>query len=296
MVDVVHALPEKKSPGRLAGCLTPVRKLLRPILPYWAVVALKALWAEYSFRNFKPRVVRHRYGAYDFQIELIDFDGALWLDREYDEREFAEIGLLKRHKLAPGAKVFNAGANQCVQAMMMATEVAPNGFVWAIEPNRHNVRAGVRNCELNHIRNLQVIEAAASAAPGQLWFNRSMNGQVALKHELGAHLVEVITIDNLAAKFGPPDVLYIDVEGFECEVLAGAKGTLESHRPDCFVEVHLQMGLERFGGSASSVLSFFPVDTYDLYYNDGETADYHRVGKEADLPRKRFYLLALARQ
>jgi FkbM family methyltransferase len=276
--------------------LAPLRKLLRRALPYWAVAMLKSAWAEYSFRSFNARVVRHRYGAYDLQVELIDFDGASWLDKDYEESAFAEIAMLKRHKLGPGAKVFNAGANQCLQAMMMAREAKPGGFVWAIEPNPHNVQAGLRNCELNDIDNVKLIEAAVSSTRGQLWFNRAMNGQVAVsQHEAGAHLVEVVTIDDLSANFGPPDVLYIDVEGFECEVLEGARATLGSHAPDCFVEVHLQTGLERYGGSMGKVLSFFPSSRYDLYYSHGDDGVFRQVATNTVLPQKRFYLVALAR-
>lgn len=280
----------------LLGYLLPVRKLLRRILPYWAVAVLNAVWAEYSFRTFKGRVARHRYGTYDFQVELIDFDGASWLDKDYDESAFAEIAVLKRHRLGPGAKVFNAGANQCVQAMMMAKEVKPGGFVWAIEPNRHNVQAGLKNCELNGIDNVKLIEAAASSARGQLWFNSAMNGHVAMsQYEAGAHLVEVVTIDDLSAKFGAPDVLYIDVEGFECEVLEGARATLASHAPDCFVEVHLQIGLERYGGSLEKVLSFLPSSRYDLFYSNGDDGIFRQVETNTMLPEKRFYLVALSR-
>jgi FkbM family methyltransferase len=276
--------------------LDPLKKSLRRVLPYWCVAMLKSLWAEYSFRRFKPRVVGHRYGPYDFQLLLVDFDGESWLDKDYEDGAFAEIGLLKRHKLVPGAKVFNAGANQFVQAMMMAREVAPGGLVYAVEPNCHNTQAGRRNCELNGINNVRVVEAAASSMPGQLWFNRAMNGQVAIsRHEAGAHLVEVVTIDDLSAKFGPPDVLYIDVEGFECKVLEGARGTLETLAPDCFVEVHLQMGLERYGGSIGTVLSYFPNSRYDLYYSDGDDGVFRQIETNSVLPQKRFYLVALGR-
>jgi len=174
--------------------------------------------------------------------------------------------------------------------------VQPGGFVWAIEPNPHNVQAGLRNCELNAIQNVELIEAAASSRRGQLWFNRGMNGQVAVsRHEAGAHLVNVVTVDGLSAEFGPPDVLYIDVEGFECEVLEGARGTLEAHAPDCFVEVHLQMGLERYGGSIGTVLSYFPNSRYDLYYSNGDDGVFRQVETNSVLPRKRFYLVALSR-
>jgi FkbM family methyltransferase len=276
--------------------LAPVQKVLRPILPNWTLAILKAAWAEYSFSNFKRRIVRHRYGAYEFSVELIDFDGALWFDTDYEEGVCAEIALLKRHKLVPGAKVFNAGANQCVQAMMMAKEVGPRGCVWAIEPNPHNIRAGRRNCKLNDIHNVQMIEAVVSSAPGQLWFDRSMNGHVAVSQkEFGSYLIDAVTIDDLSAKFGAPDVLYIDVEGFECEVLKGARTTLASYAPDCFVEVHLQVGLERYGGSLGEVLSFLPSSRYDLFYNDGYEGLFRQVETKTVLPEKRFYLVALSK-
>jgi len=234
--------------------------------------------------------------VYDFQLQLVDFDGERWFDKDYDDGAFAEIALLKQHKLVAGAKVFNAGANQCLQAMMMAREVEPGGLVYAIEPNSHNTQAGRRNCELNGIHNVRVVEAAASSTPGQLWFNRAMNGQVAAsRHEAGAHLVNVVTIDGLSAELGPPDVLYIDVEGFECEVLEGARGTLESHAPDCFVEVHLQMGLERYGGSLEKVLSYFPNNRYNLYFSNGDDGVFRQVETNTVLPQKRFYVVALGR-
>jgi len=47
-------------------------------------------------------------------------------------------------------------------------------------------------------------------------------------------------VDRLARL---PDVLKIDVEGFEAEVLAGASGLL-AHRPRLFLELHLDL-LER---------------------------------------------------
>jgi FkbM family methyltransferase len=180
--------------------------------------------------------------------------------------------------------------------MMLAKEVEPDGFCWAVEPNHHNVCAGRRNAKLNGIQNMEVIEAAVSSAPGTVLFNSSMNGRVTQDvNESGAHSVPAITIDGLAAEKGSPQLLYIDVEGFECEVLKGARETLHSSKPDCYVEVHLQMGLERFGGSAEKVLSFFPRNQYDLFFNCGDGAAYQRLGVSSDLPKKRFCLAVLSR-
>jgi hypothetical protein len=52
------------------------------------------------------------------------------------------------------------------------------------------------------------------------------------------HRVTVSTVDAEADKLGLPklDFIKIDVEGFECDVLAGAKETLERYKPQVFIE------------------------------------------------------------
>jgi FkbM family methyltransferase len=274
-----------------------LKNFLHPLIPLSVRSVLKVFWARYSYAAYKPRTVRHRYGPYEFLIEIVCYDGETWFNRDWEDGEVAEIALLKQHKLAAGATVFNIGANQCLQAMMMAREVGPSGSVWAVEPNGHNVRAGLRNCELNGIRNCRIREAAVSSASGRIPFNQSMNGQVALsERQIGAHFVEAITIDEMTAEYGMPDVLYVDVEGFECHVLEGARATLAKSRPDCFVEVHLGMGLEKFGGSSARLLSFFPSKEYRLYCSVPSEGRFWEVSAAEEIPTKRFFLLALARE
>jgi len=57
--------------------------------------------------------------------------------------------------------------------------------------------------------------------------------------------VPVRTIDDLAAEVGPPDLIKIDVEGFEGEVLAGAEKTLDQGRCLLFLEMHNRLMRDR---------------------------------------------------
>ena len=192
-------------------------------------------------------------------MHLVDYDGAEWYDHDWDS--LPEMTLLRAHGLRPGAIAFNAGSNQGLQAMMLAKAVEPDGFVLGIEPSHSNVQAARRNAELNQLTNLTFIEAAASNSPGHVIITQTMNAHVvADARQFGVRQVDAVSIDELSKQYGAPQVLYIDVEGFECRVLEGARETLRMHTPDCFVEVHVNLGLEEFGGSVSQGTFVFSTE------------------------------------
>ena len=167
------------------------------MLPHWGVVALKALWVKIRFEDSSLELFVTGTARTTFNSDWLILTVKAGLIKITTMELLPKSPCRKRHKWFLGAKVFNAGANQCVQTMMMAREVGTNGFVWAIEPNPHNAQAGLRNCQLNDIhlsgdRGCGIIKTGAAS-----WFNRSMNGQVAgSAHEVGAHLVDVVTIDD----------------------------------------------------------------------------------------------------
>lgn len=239
-----------------------MKKFVKAIVPKPLWSRLRVLRVRYMRARFRRRRVRHNYGGFDLEVELVDPMGAGWYDHDY--AELHEVALLKRHGLRPGARIFDIGAHQCVVAMMLAKTVGPQGFVLAVEASPENCQAGEQNRKLNGIENCRILHAAGAARSGRLTFNRGTNGQVDDgSGDWGQIEVDAYSVDDLANQFGAPDVLFIDVEGFECELLRGAQKTLAA-RPDCFVEVHVNAGLEKYGGSVSKVLSLFP-DGYQFF-------------------------------
>ena len=129
--------------------------------------------------------------------------------------------------------------------------------------------------------------------PGELSFSEDWGAQ-----KVGSGVVKVpaITIDSLTEKYGAPDVVYVDVEGFECQALQGAQATLKA-LPDLYIEVHAGIGLEDFGRSVDKILSLLPPTGYELLAV--EPCD--DLSKEVAVPfhtglpwlHKRFYLIAL---
>lgn len=175
--------------------------------------------------------------------------------------------------------------------MMLAKSVGEKGFVLAVEANPQNCKAGKRNMELNGIDNCRILHAAGAARSGTVVFNRGTNGQVDDgSGEWGRMEVKAVTVDDLAAAHGVPDVLFIDVEGFECALLEGAQKTLAS-RPDCFVEAHVGVGLERYGGSVERLLKLFPAG-YQFFVAPPDGA-FVPFKEDNDLLQQRFFLVAI---
>lgn len=217
-----------------------------------------------------------------------------WYDRDW--AELPEIALVRRFRLRPGARAFDLGAHHGIVALMLARIVGPAGQVIAVEASPHNAALCSRNRDLNDAQQLKVVQAAVSDRPGKLFFNQGCNGQIDDgSGDWGRIEVEAVTIDELANAHGRPAVLFLDVEGAECQVLDGARQVLASC-PDCCVEVHVGAGLEKLGGSADGVLAFFPADLYERYVHTEVNPEPIPI-EQADpvYLRSRFFLTAIGR-
>lgn len=244
-------------------------------------------YAELRFRSYK---VTHRYGGRALVVHIADPTSRDWYDRDMDMP--AEVAVLReRGRLRPGARVFDLGAHQAVIALLLAGSVEPGGEVVAVEAAPFNVRVARRNVAVNGCTNVAIVPAAVSDRDGTIWFDDAWNGSVSEAAGDGV-CIEAVTIDTLTERHGTPDVLFIDVEGFEAHALRGAARTLAAHRPDLFVEVHVDVGLHRFG-TVADVLSQVPSG-YELLVSAGEGAPFVPIGAGDDIMTRRFFLVALA--
>lgn len=146
----------------------------------------------------------------------------------------------------PGDCVWDVGANVGLYTQQFLDWVGPNGHVVAFEPVPENA-ALLR--ELDAGPRLTVVEAALADVDGQI--SLVVSGESGETSHIGSNSSDALTVrvargDSLAADEGVPipDVVKIDVEGFEGDVLDGLPTVLRSAR-DVVVEVHFAALTER---------------------------------------------------
>jgi FkbM family methyltransferase len=140
--------------------------------------------------------------------------------------------------IRPGDTVWDIGANEGLYAAKAAEIVGAAGRVLAFEPSRAvlpRLRAAVKQ-----YKQARIVETALSDKPGQASFfdtECTYTSSMSAKDGEG-YTVQVNTGDEFLAS-DPPNVVKIDVEGFEGEVIEGLQRTLASPMlRGVFVEVH----------------------------------------------------------
>jgi FkbM family methyltransferase len=263
-----------------------VKRVLQPSATR-KYLRLLRIWLKRAL--YRNRVVNHIYGGIPLKVELHDPDSAGWYDHDWEP--LPEIEFLRKHGLKPGARLFDLGAHQGIVAMQLARIVEP-GEVIAVEGNWFNAARARRNAELNSLSNLHILHAIAAAEPGNLYFSEGSNASVA-RGRVASFQVRSVSVDELAREYGRPDVLFVDVEGYELEALKGATDTLRAGA-DWFIEVHQGCGLEQYGGSVDEVLAAFPVELFKLYFCLAESNEFWQLQHADALPNNRFYLIAIS--
>ena len=145
--------------------------------------------------------------------------------------------------------VADVGANQGLYTLWLA-RVATSGRIYAFEPDPELFECLEQNVRNNQLTNVSAIRAAASDRSGTLALtanklNRGDN-RVARVPDSGLEQVKAFTIDEIVSH-SHLDLLKIDVQGFEIEVLRGARETMGNNRNLTIVFEFWPYGLRQTG-------------------------------------------------
>lgn len=164
----------------------------------------------------------------------------------------AELAAVLRARVRPGFCCMDVGANIGIYVLQMARWSSPDGRVIGFEPNPKTFEVLARHVRMNNLGGrVALVPMAAGRETGRakLYDVQAGSGLSRLEHanpaiagNVDATDVQLTTIDEYCGRFNVrPDLILVDVEGFEFDVLAGAVETIRRARPQVFVELHPHM-------------------------------------------------------
>jgi FkbM family methyltransferase len=174
---------------------------------------------------YRKSVVERQYGGHFRKVHIHDPMARDWYN--CSRSLLPEIDLVHQHGLHDGALVFGSGAHQNIIALVLAREVQPAGRTIAVEGSKHNAEIGRLNVKAKSFTNVMTAHAVVGAAEGQTTFSQSYNGEIiSTERQSGLLFIPSVTIDGAAQEYGTPNVIFIDIEGYEMEAIQGAAKTL----------------------------------------------------------------------
>ena len=193
---------------------------------------------------------------------------AFFCENPQGRRELAYfMGQIKQ-----GDVLYDIGAFRGVFSAACKLKLPQGVSVYAFEPIKKNTEAIERIRQLNHFAGFTIVPCAVG--DGTMLSANEQDDMLcadAASRSPGAKEVRTISLDRYIADGNPaPTIMKIDVEGYELQILAGARECLKTHRPRLWLEVHPEF-LKGQKQSPDDVLRILRQAGYEISYFD----DYH---------------------
>ncbi len=224
-------------------------------------------------RFIKPYLKKKNIEGVVFDFWISDADGHDWYDLHCTDPVWIEMRFIKDHIVEKGDVIFECGGHHGCTAIVLSNWVGTcGGKVITFEALPRNCDIIEKNIKQNRLQNVTLERKAVGAESGKVIINDSSNSSVALFGQGVVNVkqveVELTCLDEY--EYLNPTLLKIDVEGFEVQVLQGAKKIL-SKRPKLAIEIHTEI-LSQYGTSVKDLFRLIGVEDYKLWiqWEDGK--------------------------
>ena len=163
---------------------------------------------------------------------------------------------------SPGAVVFDIGAHLGKYVVGLADRIRPSGRLTAFEANPMTALYLRQIVDFNHLHEtVKVINGAVGDTIGEISIGvkgLGVDPSQTVFETQGVRPCQIpsLTIDNYCSTTGVyPNLIKIDVEGYELKVLQGARRTLQESSPTICCEIHPN-NLAKLGTRAEEVLLY----------------------------------------
>jgi FkbM family methyltransferase len=160
--------------------------------------------------------------------------------------EFNDMAFLL-HFLREEDLFIDVGANIGSYTILASGEIGSKSI--SVEPIPSTFKSLEDNIQINKLSSkVKALNIGLSSTAGSLKFTKSMDSvnHVATDADIDIIDVYIDTLDNILLLESAPSIIKIDVEGFETEVLLGAKNTLKADNLKAII-IELNGSGQRYG-------------------------------------------------
>jgi FkbM family methyltransferase len=170
-------------------------------------------------------------------------------EKMFDEEKKKISKFIKR-----GDTVIDVGGNMGFFILILNELVSNTGKMYSFEPSRILRDRLASTVQINNIKNVEIINLALGEKEGttSLYYNPKQSGLSSIvSHEENGFLkeeIKITTLDNFSKQFSSRiSFIKIDTEGYEPQVLRGAKELIKKDKPVIYIELggdHLETSVE----------------------------------------------------
>jgi FkbM family methyltransferase len=236
------------------------------------------------------RIIRR--GSITYEVDLSEaVDLSMFLFGKFQKH----VSSSKYINLPADAVIFDVGANFGIMSLQYA-RLAPQGRIYAFEPTHYAFSHLKRNLELNpalsgHIVPIQTFVSSVSSKETDIRAYSSWKVTSEAKNQKhsihggtikSAESVGVVSLDDFCGQneISRLDFIKIDTDGYEYEVLKGARQTIAELKPDIIFEIGLYVMDEKnitfkYYADYFTSLGYSMYNSYNFKYIDSENFREH---------------------
>ena len=240
--------------------------------------------------QYKPNSNRYAFrNGIKFKLDLSDYvEHAIYFAFK-DTAQDALFSLCK-----PGSIIIDIGTNIGYVLLNFARIVGSSGLVFGFEPNPLTYNRCLENISLNDFSNIKVLNTALGDVSREgiliVPYNRNRGEAYISSTKPPDHGIKVAitTLDRFVKEnyITKIDLIKIDVEGYEFNVLNGAKETLKKYKPILFIEVDDEL-LQRQNIFPNKLIEFISSFGYSIVKAD----TYEEITKDYNFKNVHFDII-----
>jgi FkbM family methyltransferase len=243
-----------------------IKKTKNTLLKHGLMGVFSKVWMYihrfFRILTFSPYSIQRTVQGEPITFYIADVIGEEWYTNL--KEDVPEIRWLKEH-ISKGDYVVDCGAHHGLMAVLFGKWVGPAGSVTTFEALPTNADVVKKNISLNNLQCVTVRNEAVGKEVGTISFTLDSNASVATSADKKTIQVPVVNLDS--ALNNKPDLLKIDVEGFEMEVVKGASEILKS-KPALAIEIHCIMYRDPVA-EVTELLSLLNLGEYTTWIQSG---------------------------